>query len=326
METSSSRAPAGGLVILALALAMLALPAARAGAACPGWVDAATRSLSSADLSACTCQQLEILRNEIYARHGRIFSRPDLQQYFNSQPWYKPDPKNPNGDRGQNNFERQNATRVLNHEKSVGCKEGSTITPPPAGGTCPAWAAASARYLSDQELAACSCQELELLRNEIYARHGRVFTRSDLQSYFQAQSWYRPDAKNATGEKGQNQYESGNAVRILNQEKARGCSTGATASTGASSGACPAWPAPQVRALSDSELAACSCKGLELLRNEIYARHGRIFTRADLQQYFNAQSWYRPDPNNAAGEKGMNKTEQGNADRIKKQEQARGCR
>jgi hypothetical protein len=31
---------------------------------------------------------------------------------------------------------------------------------------------------------------------------------------------------------------------------------------------------------------------LRLARNEIYARHGRKFDSADLQEYFNAQSWY----------------------------------
>lgn len=29
-------------------------------------------------------------RNEIYARHGRMFSDPSLQDYFNSKTWYNP--------------------------------------------------------------------------------------------------------------------------------------------------------------------------------------------------------------------------------------------
>ena len=32
--------------------------------------------------------QLELARNEIYARHGRKFTNPTLQNYFNSQAWY----------------------------------------------------------------------------------------------------------------------------------------------------------------------------------------------------------------------------------------------
>jgi hypothetical protein len=37
-----------------------------------------------------------------------------------------------------------------------------------------------------------SLWDLELMRNEIYARHGWIFNRSDLRSYFESQPWYRP--------------------------------------------------------------------------------------------------------------------------------------
>jgi serine/threonine-protein kinase len=30
------------------------------------------------------------MRNEIYARHGRRFDRPDLQAHFEKQAWYAP--------------------------------------------------------------------------------------------------------------------------------------------------------------------------------------------------------------------------------------------
>jgi serine/threonine protein kinase, bacterial len=34
--------------------------------------------------------QLDIMRNTIYARHGRRFNTPGLQAYFNNQDWYNP--------------------------------------------------------------------------------------------------------------------------------------------------------------------------------------------------------------------------------------------
>ena len=34
--------------------------------------------------------ELDLLRNEPYARHGYKFERKDLAAYFASQPWYKP--------------------------------------------------------------------------------------------------------------------------------------------------------------------------------------------------------------------------------------------
>jgi hypothetical protein len=30
------------------------------------------------------------MRNEIYARHGWVFNRRDLEGYFARQPWYRP--------------------------------------------------------------------------------------------------------------------------------------------------------------------------------------------------------------------------------------------
>ena len=46
------------------------------------------RELTPADLAGMTRWQLDVLRNEIYARHGRRFRRPELQRYFEGQPWY----------------------------------------------------------------------------------------------------------------------------------------------------------------------------------------------------------------------------------------------
>ncbi|HBU69145.1 MAG TPA: hypothetical protein DEE98_02045 [Elusimicrobia bacterium] len=36
-------------------------------------------------------EELRLLKNEIYARHGKMFDNSDLNQYFSSQVWYKPD-------------------------------------------------------------------------------------------------------------------------------------------------------------------------------------------------------------------------------------------
>ena len=44
--------------------------------------------LSPNDLSGLTKAQMDIARNEIFARHGRTFKKADLQNYFNSKSWY----------------------------------------------------------------------------------------------------------------------------------------------------------------------------------------------------------------------------------------------
>lgn len=51
-------------------------------------------------------------------------------------------------------------------------------------------------------------------------------------------------------------------------------------------------PSSGSRLLSASEVAGLSKDQLRLARNEIYARHGRIFDDQGLQAYFNSMSWY----------------------------------
>ena len=46
------------------------------------------------------------------------------------------------------------------------------------------------RYLTDQEVSRLSQEDLRIAKNEIYARHGRIFTSEDLKAYFESKSWY----------------------------------------------------------------------------------------------------------------------------------------
>ena len=61
-----------------------------ASGAADGYIipDSSTRLLTEADLAGLTTEELRIARNEIYARHGRIFRDQQLQAYFESQSWY----------------------------------------------------------------------------------------------------------------------------------------------------------------------------------------------------------------------------------------------
>ena len=47
-------------------------------------------------------------------------------------------------------------------------------------------------YLSEQDIAGKSKETIQQAINEIYARHGRVFQKSDVAAYFAAKSWYHP--------------------------------------------------------------------------------------------------------------------------------------
>ncbi|NJP08740.1 MAG: YARHG domain-containing protein [Leptolyngbyaceae cyanobacterium RU_5_1] len=48
------------------------------------------RRLTQADLQGRSARELTIMRNEIYARHGRKFYEPELKSHFEQQSWYRP--------------------------------------------------------------------------------------------------------------------------------------------------------------------------------------------------------------------------------------------
>ena len=50
--------------------------------------DSDCRYLSKNELYGLSSWELRLARNEIYARHGRLFKDNNLQKYFNSCPWY----------------------------------------------------------------------------------------------------------------------------------------------------------------------------------------------------------------------------------------------
>ncbi len=50
----------------------------------------------------------------------------------------------------------------------------------------------SERAIDDRDLADKSALELDIMRNEIFARYGRGFKDAELQSYFKSQPWYQP--------------------------------------------------------------------------------------------------------------------------------------
>lgn len=51
--------------------------------------DSDTKYLTTADLAGFTQEECRLARNELYARHGRIFNDEGLQKYFESKDWYR---------------------------------------------------------------------------------------------------------------------------------------------------------------------------------------------------------------------------------------------
>ena len=50
--------------------------------------DSDTKLLTDADVSGLSAYDLYLARNEIFARHGRMFENEDLKAYFESKDWY----------------------------------------------------------------------------------------------------------------------------------------------------------------------------------------------------------------------------------------------
>lgn len=54
------------------------------------------------------------------------------------------------------------------------------------------WPEASERKLTEEDVWNYNSEELRLMRNEIYARHGYSFKIKDMRYYFEDQNWYMP--------------------------------------------------------------------------------------------------------------------------------------
>ena len=50
--------------------------------------DSANQYITRSYLATCTRDEVTIILNEMYARHGYIFKDAELREYFNSQSWY----------------------------------------------------------------------------------------------------------------------------------------------------------------------------------------------------------------------------------------------
>ena len=73
------------------------------------------------NLSVLDSYGLKITRNEIYARHGRIFNDQELQEYFQRQNWYVPQTaSNDFNDSCLNEVEKYNIQLISTYEQQIG--------------------------------------------------------------------------------------------------------------------------------------------------------------------------------------------------------------
>lgn len=63
--------------------------------------------------------ELQLLRNEIFARHGYVFNNSRLGDYFSKYKWYNPDYKNPIKDINLNSIEKHNVNIIKAKEAEI---------------------------------------------------------------------------------------------------------------------------------------------------------------------------------------------------------------
>lgn len=78
-------------------------------------------------------------------------------------------------------------------------------------------------YITDEYLNTKTQEETRLILNEIYARHGYIFTTDKYKNYFSGKSWYIPIySSDVEAEKQFNDIERQNKITITNFEKSKG--------------------------------------------------------------------------------------------------------
>jgi hypothetical protein len=181
-------------------------------------------------------------------------------------------------------------------------------------------------------LKAMSLQELAMRRNAIFARVGQPFRKAWLDQHFRAQSWYHPQAMAALAQVPE--IDRKNAATIADVEASFTKEELRTRKLAALAGETPVasvgdemldWsievrllsaalgdyqgdesiavedrnpledPTVLDRPVSEAQLADLSRRDLRILRNTIFARHGRPFKSEILQQYFAQKEWYKVD-------------------------------
>lgn len=223
-----------------------------------------TRPLTLRKLGAHSGAEWRVLRSEVEAIHGKRFSEAWLQQYFEERYWYSPsanyDPKKLTA------LEQKNLATIADAQK----KSRKLALAP---GDMELF---ENRLISEQMLHGLSLNELRLLRNEIYARHGRQFQAPWLSQYFYAQAWYQPietfKDEDVSGSDKQNVETIVSYENMIHDNLGR-------------------------QPLTRARLEGLFVEDAAKMRNEIYARRGKVFTKEPwFQTYFESFAWYKANP------------------------------
>lgn len=223
-----------------------------------------TRAMTTKKLGLHSGAEWRVLRAEVEAIHGKRFSEPWLQQYFDERYWYEAsanyDPKTLSA------IEEKNLLTI-----AVAQKKSRKVALAPGD-----MELFENKLISEQMLHGLSLNELRLLRNEVYARHGRQFQAPWLSQYFFSQPWYQVN-ENFNDEEVSGS-DKQNVETIVAYENKIHDNLGRK---------------PIAKSLLDGLFVEDAAK----MRQEIYARRGKVFTKEPwFQTYFESFAWYQANP------------------------------
>jgi hypothetical protein len=234
--------------------------------------DFATSLLKPADIAKVPLEDLKLMRGVVFGKHGRVFKDAEIRTYLEAQDWYKPNPE------FKNSMLNVTESRNLDLIRIAEASKHTTVQP----GDMRYWLT---RNITPKKLGLHSGAEWRVLRAEVEAIHGKRFSEEWLQQYFDERYWYKAsdnyDAKILTP------LEQKNLATIAAAEKK-------SRKVALAPGDMELF---ENKLIGASMLRGLSLNELRLLRNEVYARHGRQFQAQWLSQYFYSQPWYQPDDN-----------------------------
>ena len=223
------------------------------------------RQISLRKLGKHSGAEWKVLLAEVEAIHGKRFDDdPWLQQYFEDRYWYFPSEKY--------DAKKLSAIEVKNLEILSGAQKKQRKVALLPGDM----EFFENKAITEQMLQGLSLHELRLIRNEIYARHGRMFRAEWLQQYFFFQPWYTPDENFKDEQLSGN--DKPNVETIVKYENQLHQELSTTP-------------------ITKSLLEGLFVEDASQMRQEIYARHGKVFKEPWLQKYFSSFDWYKADPN-----------------------------
>ena len=283
-----------------------------------------SRYYSHSEMTGMPLNYLLVARQELFARHGVTASDINLQEYFEAREWYSATSEAYTF----NTYEDLNL-KLLN--VCIAQAEGTFTTSTNAylaylsnnDGILPF---SSTEYLNADDLYNLNQNELLLVRNEIYARHGYIFEDLLILDFFLAQDWYVPAVLPADFDGNTlNEFEAGNVGLIEVYEM---MAQGVRMSSGNPYANMGYYYDGYIISYSDYyvldsyDVIGLTVNELVLARNEIFARHGYTFTDQDLLEYFLQQDWYRPTtPPGRLDMISLTSTEQKNVDMLKSYEE-----